>query len=209
VVDHATGTPGPSLREYLRDGDRPAHLRALAERGHWRGRLEMMRIWNAIFPLVVPPNAGGYGVILLDSNAQRHFSLTNAVGVIGRSQLRALKSILRADRDHAWMILLHHHVAEYPVASIGLQERIGLALVNAPDVLAAIASHGAPVLVLHGHRHRDWIGTRGDVVLCSAPSVALGCAGGEMSHGSFHIYELAVGADGGMRLAASQQVSVA
>ena len=210
VVDRATGRPGPSLREYLREGNRPAHLRALAERGHWRGRLEMMRVWDAIFPLVVPPpKGGGFGVILLDSNAQRHFSLTNAVGVIGRPQLSALKSILRAGRDCAWMILLHHHVAEYPTASIGLQERIGLALINAPDVLAAIASHGAPVLVLHGHRHRDWIGTRGDVVLCSAPSVALGAAGGPMSHGSFHIYELAFGTDGHMRLARSQQVSVA
>jgi len=210
VVDRATGTPGLSLREYLREGDRPAHLRALAERGHWRGRLEMMHIWDAIFPLVVPPpKEGGYGVILLDSNAQRHFSLTNAVGVIGRSQLAALKSILRAGRDREWMILLHHHVAEYPTASSGLQERIGLALVNAPDVLAAIAAHGAPVLVLHGHRHRDWIGTRGDVVLCSAPSVALGAAGGSMSRGCFHVYELMFGDDGHMRLATSRQVLVA
>ena len=153
------------------------------------------------------PGEDGYGLILLNSNARSHFSLTNAIGVVNPSQLNALKSILRGSPRSAWMILLHHQVVEYPVASISLTDRIGLALVNAPDVLAAIAPHASRCLVLHGHRHRDWIGTCQDVVLCSAPSVTMGSQW-EKCRGSFHVHEFAIGAGGSMRLTATERVKV-
>ena len=208
VVDRASGALGPSLQDYLREGSRAERLRALAERGTVQGRREMSKVWDAIFPLVEPPPRGdGYGLILLNSNARSHFSLTNAIGVVNPSQLNALKSILRGSPSSAWMILLHHQVVEYPVASISLTDRIGLALVNAPDVLAAIAPHASRCLVLHGHRHRDWIGTCQDVVLCSAPSVTLGSQW-EKCRGSFHVHEFAIGAGGSMRLTATERVKV-
>ena len=50
----------------------------------------------------------GYGLILLNSNAPSHFLLTNAIGIVNRSQLSAVKSILRNSPGRAWMILLHH-----------------------------------------------------------------------------------------------------
>ena len=211
VVDHASGALGPSLKDYLREGGRAELLRALAQRGALRGRWEMAKIWDAIFPLVEPaPDDDGYGLILLNSNAPSHFLLTNAIGIVNRSQLSALKSILRNSPRRAWMILLHHQVVEYPVASISLRYRIGLALVNAPDVLAAIAPYASRVLILHGHRHTDWIGTCGDVVLCSAPSASLGSShGAEKYRGSFHVHEIASGADGGIRLITTQRVKVA
>jgi hypothetical protein len=169
----------------------------------------MAKVWDAIFPLVEPPPAvDGYGVILLNSNARSHFSLTNAIGVVNPSQLKALKAILRGSPRTSWMILLHHQVVEYPVASISLTDRIGLALVNAPDVLAAIAPHASRCLVLHGHRHRDWIGTCRNVVLCSAPSVTLGSQGVGKYRGSFHVHEFAMGDGGGIRLAATERVEV-
>ena len=211
VVDHASGALGPSLKDYLREGGRAEMLRALAQRGALRGRWEIAKIWDAIFPLVEPaPADDGYGLILLNSNAPSHFLLTNAIGVVNRSQLSALKSILRNSPRRAWMILLHHQVVEYPMASISLRYRIGLALVNAPDVLAAIAPYASRVLILHGHRHTDWIGTCGDVVLCSAPSASLGSShGAEKYRGSFHVHEIASGADGGIRLITTERVKVA
>jgi hypothetical protein len=208
IVDRASGALGPTLSDYLRKDGRVERLRALADRGTARGRREISKVWDAIFPLVEPPSAGdGYGLILLNSNARSHFALTNAIGVVNPSQLKAVKSILRAFPHNAWMILLHHQVVEYPVASISLTDRIGLALVNAPDVLAAIAAHASRCLVLHGHRHRDWIGTCQDVVLCSAPSAALGSQE-EKYRGSFHIHEFALGAHGGIRLTATERVRV-
>ena len=211
VVNHASGALGPSLKDYLRQGGRVELLRALAQRGALRGRWEIAKIWDAIFPLVEPAlRDDGYGLILLNSNAPSHFLLTNAIGIVNRSQLSALKSILRNSPGRAWIILLHHQVVEYPVASISLRYRIGLALVNAPDVLAAIAPYASRVLILHGHRHTDWIGTCGDVVLCSAPSASLGSShGAEKYRGSFHVHEIASGVNGDIRLITTQRVKVA
>jgi hypothetical protein len=209
VVNRASGVLGPSLQAYLREGERAERLRGLAKGATVRGRREMSKVWDAIFPLVEPPTGDdGYGVILLNSNARSHFSLTNAIGIVNPSQLNALKSILRGSPRSAWMILLHHQIVEYPMPSISLTDRIGLALVNAPDVLAAIAPHASRCLVLHGHRHIDWIGTCRDVVLCSAPSVTLGSSGKEKHRGSFHVHEFAIGADGGIRLTTTESVKV-
>jgi 3',5'-cyclic AMP phosphodiesterase CpdA len=209
VVDRVSGMLGPSLRNYLRDGGRGERLRALAEHGTWRGRREMARVWEAIFPLVEPPPAGAhYGLILLNSNAPSHFALTNAIGVVHPTQLRALKRVLQNHPQQAWIILLHHHVVEYPGESASLRERIGLALVNAPDLLAALAPYASHVLVLHGHRHRDWVGAYGDLVLCSAPSTALGADGADEYRGSFHVHELACGIGGDVRLTRTQRVKV-
>lgn len=210
VVERASGALGPSLRDYLREGKRVELLRALAQRGAIRGRSEIANVWNGMFPLVEPARTeDGCGLILLDSNAPSHLSLTNAIGAVNPEQMQALKLVLRNSPGRAWIILLHHQVVEYPVLSIKLRDRIGLALVNAPDVLAAIAPYASRVIILHGHRHRDWIGTCGDVVLCSAPSLALDSAGVEEHRGSFHVHELTLGADGDIRLAATQRVLVA
>jgi 3',5'-cyclic AMP phosphodiesterase CpdA len=209
LVDRTSGGPGPLLGDYLRKDGRLTLLRDLARCGSRRGRREMARTWNAIFPLVEPAGNDGYGLILLNSNARSHFSLTNAIGVIDRQQLAALRLLLRNSSSQAWLILLHHQIVEYPLTSISLRDRIGLALINAPDVLAAVTPHARRILVLHGHRHMDWIGACGEVVLCSAPSVALGSYGGEMYRGSFHIHELSFDAGRGIRLTATERVKAA
>jgi hypothetical protein len=62
--------------------------------------------------------------------------------------------------------------------------------------------------VLHGHRHRDWIGVCGNLVLCSAPSTSLGTDNIDKYHGSFHIHQLSAEAGGGLRLVATERVRV-
>jgi hypothetical protein len=209
VVDRSSGAPGSTLSQFLRQGGRAERLRTLAQNGAIRGRREIAKVWAAVFPLVEPPGPGNScGLILLDSNARSHFSLTNAIGLVNRPQLRALKALLRATPGEPWLILLHHQVVEYPLASIGLRERIGLALVNAPDLLAALGPHAERIAVLHGHRHRDWIGVCGRVVLCSAPSAMLGGDDADGYRGSFRIHEFAVAAGAGLRLTASERVAV-
>jgi predicted phosphodiesterase len=210
VVNRATGGLGPSLNEYLRTGRRMERLRALAQNGAVRGRLEVHRIWDAIFPLVEPaPIEDGYGIILLNSNSRAYFSLTNAIGVVDPAQLRALKAILRNSPGRAWAVLLHHQVIEYPEVSITLRDRIGLALVNAPDLLAALAPYVSRLVVFHGHRHWDWIGSCGGVVLCSAPSAVFGSHDGEKHRGLFHIHQLAVGPEGDFGLTGTERIEVA
>jgi 3',5'-cyclic AMP phosphodiesterase CpdA len=209
LVDRSSGAIGPSLREFLSKGDRAERLRSLARDGASQGRREMSKVWDAIFPLVeLPPDTGGYGLILLNSNARSHFALTNAIGVVNPAQLRALRLVLRANPDRAWMILLHHPVVEYPRVSIPLTDRIGLALVNAPDVLAAIAPHAERCVVLHGHRHYDWIGISRSVTLCSAPSVTMGSQGEAKYRGSFHIHEFSCDGAGRIRLTDTERVNV-
>ena len=210
VVDRASGALGPTLSEYLRQGKRMELLRALAERGAMRGQWEIERVWNSIFPLVEPPEENRRcGVMLLNSNARTHFSLTNAIGIVSPPELRVLKLILRRSPGCPWIIALHHQIVEYPVAAIKLRDRVGLALVNASDVLAAIEPYASRILVLHGHRHWDWIGTCGGVVLCSAPSASLGSQTREESAGSFHILDLVFDAEGSTRLMRAESVRVA
>jgi predicted phosphodiesterase len=205
LVDRKSGSLGPSLAHYLRDGERPTLLRALAQDGTMRGRLEIAKVWDAMFPLVEPASEEqGYGVILLDSNARSNLSLTNAIGVVSPTQLRALRSVLNGSQHGAWLILLHHQVVEYPVLRISLRERIGLALMNAPDLLAAIAPHGGRTLILHGHRHVEWVGITGETVLCSAASVTLGR---DKYRGRFGIYEFTVSPTGRIQMTVAPQTS--
>ena len=81
-------------------------------------------------------------------------------------------------------------------------------VVNEPDVLDAIVPHGSRYLVLHGHQHRGWIGSSGDVFPCSAPSVTLGFNGEEKYRGSFYIHEFSTGAEGRIRLTTTEHVKV-
>jgi 3',5'-cyclic AMP phosphodiesterase CpdA len=209
LVDRSTGRLGPTLSEYLRDEDRAERLRSLAARGSWRGRWELEKAWDEIFPLVEPAQGyREYGVILLDSNARTHVSLTNAIGFIQPSQLRALKAVLKNYPRQAWIIALHHQVVEYPVACVRLRDRIGLALINAADFLAAIRPYARQVVVLHGHRHTDWIGTYGDTVLCSAPSTALGSQADLEYRGSFRLHKFGFDDEGSILLLRSQRVDV-
>src|SRR5215472_5913153 len=210
IVERASGKLGPSLHDYLHKDGRVERLHSLAEHGSVRGRWEMEKVWDTIFPLVEPPQEGHqYGIILLDSNARSHLSLTNAIGFITPVQLRAMKSVLKSCPRCPWIITLHHQVVEYPVRCTSLMDRISLALVNASDVIHAIEPYASQTVVLHGHRHRVWIGACGGIVLCSAPSASLGSQSGEKYQGAFFIHDFILSPDAGIRLTRTDHVTVA
>jgi hypothetical protein len=81
-------------------------------------------------------------------------------------------------------------------------------LVNASDVLRLITRSGRPVVIMHGHRHRDWVGTRGRVLVCSAPSVTFGDRGSQRSEGRFSIYDIALAPDGAVQIPSVDRVCV-
>ena len=64
------------------------------------------------------------------------------------------------------------------------------------------------MVVLHGHRHTDWIGMYGDVVLCSAPSAAFGCHSEPEHRGSFRVHQFGFANEGGILLKSSERVYV-
>ena len=50
-------------------------------------------IWAKTFPMVLPPDReDGLGIILLNSNADTHFSFTNALGMVSAEQVKGLRS---------------------------------------------------------------------------------------------------------------------
>ena len=74
-------TPGPALAAALEP--RRAALQAFADAGGLRPSTRLARLWDDLFPLILPPaEEDGLGVALLDSNADTNFSFTNALGLI-------------------------------------------------------------------------------------------------------------------------------
>jgi hypothetical protein len=105
-----------------------------------------------------------------------------------------------------WLVALHHHLMEYPRPGAALAERIGTALVNGHWVLGRLRRVAARVLVLHGHRHFDWMGRSGALRIASAPSVVMGAP--DRAEAQFWIHGLAPAADGGLAMRAPRRIAV-
>ncbi len=169
VVDPDSGRLGPTLSAAL--APRAAGIAAFADTGARRLGARLGDLFAGAFPMVLPPEAtGGLGVVLLNSNAETHFSFTNALGFVPREQEAAMARIVARHPDAVWIIALHHHVIEYPRAAKALSERIGTALVNGSWFARQLQRLSGRALAMHGHRHVDWIGRSGDVTVISAPS---------------------------------------
>ena len=103
----------------------------------------------------------GLGVLLLNSNAEAHFSFTNALGLVSAEQWWAMSSIVRQFPQAHWIVALHHHLVEYPNPAKAFSERIGTALINGTWLVRQLQSMSSRMVVMHGHRHIDWIGDCG------------------------------------------------
>jgi 3',5'-cyclic AMP phosphodiesterase CpdA len=197
-------TPGPSLAAALEPRRRA--IEDFADGGGFRLSAELARLWDELFPLILPPDEeSDLGVALLDSNADTNFSFTNALGMISAGQALRLRAALDAHPNARWIVALHHHLAEYPMRVNAFSERVGTALVNGSWFLRVLKPYAKRLVVMHGHRHIDWIGACGRLKIVSAPSPVMG-APDKPNH--FYVHRLSQGPDGSVRLLEPERVDV-
>ncbi len=207
VVDHDTQRVGPTLDAWLTQDGRGATLARFMDDGGLRAGLAARATWNEAFPLIAPPpTPDGLGVVLLDSNAETHFSFTNALGILGMSQLRAAEAAMTEWPQARWLVAMHHHLVEYPRPGASLADRLGTALVNGHWVLRRLRRHARRIVVMHGHRHLDWMGRSGGLRIVSAPSPVMGALDSEARY--FWLHALAPDGDGGLALLAPRRIEV-
>lgn len=205
VIDRGNGRLGESLVQALQpyaarmatfaDSGRPWLFRALTE------------LWSNVFPMVLPPDRDdGLGIILLNSNADTHFSFTNALGMVSAEQHRGMETAIAQYPRACWIVALHHHVIEYPRAASAISERIGTALINGNWFVRRLQSLAGRVVLMHGHRHIDWMGECADIPILSAPSPVMEITDDLAS--CFYIHTLAVGPDSRLRLLSPRKVTI-
>jgi hypothetical protein len=206
VVDRARGRLGGTLGQALMP-----HLGMMArfaDTGRPVWSKELSDLWTNVFPMVLAPERDdGLGIVLLDSNADTHFSFTNALGMISTDQTRALESACAQYPRACWIIALHHHVVEYPRLAKALSVRIGTALVNGNWFVRRLKPLAHRVVLMHGHRHIDWIGECGGMPIISAPSPVMEATDDMQT--CFYIHAFAVGGDGRLKLLRPQRITVA
>src|SRR5258708_1672365 len=152
LVDH----PGRCLAGTLSAALKPhrAEMARFADLGKPRLSRSLDELWSMVFPMVLPPEQDdGLGIILLNSNADTHFSFTNALGMIPVEQVRGIDIAAAQYPQASWIIALHHHVIEYPKMAKMLSERIGTALVNGNWFIPRLQALGSRAVLVHGHRH--------------------------------------------------------
>jgi predicted MPP superfamily phosphohydrolase len=180
---------------------------AFAENGGFRRAAGLRGVFDEQFPMILPPRTeDGLAVAILNSNAQTHFSFTNALGMIPLDQAQRLAAAIKIFPNARWIIALHHHLIEYPMQVGSFSDRIGTALVNGSWFIRKLAPFAARAVIMHGHRHIDWTGACGALKIVSAPSPVMGAP--ETST-QFHIHALARGPHGQLRLLAPERVEIA
>jgi Calcineurin-like phosphoesterase len=205
VVDRRNGGLGESLEQVLQPY--AARMATFADTGRpWLFRA-LTDLWSNVFPMVLPPDRDdGLGIILLDSNADTHFSFTNALGMVSTEQHRGAEIAFAQYPRACWVVALHHHVVEYPKAANAISERIGTALINGNWFIRRLQSLAGRIVLMHGHRHIDWMGECADVPILSAPSPVMEITDDLASY--FYIHTLAVGPDARLRLLSPRQVII-
>ena len=205
VVDFARRRVGKTLTEFLEP-----HLKKMARFANVAKPLfsyAIPEIWAKTFPMVIPPDReDGLGVILLNSNADTHFSFTNALGMVSAEQVKGLEIATKHYPRACWIIALHHHVVEYPRPAKALSERIGTALINGNWFVREMQRLAGRAILMHGHRHVDWIGHCAGLVVVSAPSPVMEVTDDKDT--GFYIHTLAIGTDGRLRLLSPDRITV-
>ena len=205
LMNVRAGELGPTLAEAL--APHRGAIEYFADSGGVRRSARLARLWDEIFPLIFPlQQKDGLGVAILNSNADTNFSFTNALGMISAGQARRLTAALDRYRQGRWIVALHHHLIEYPMPVAAFSERVGTALINGSWFQRLLQPYGDRVVVMHGHRHVDWMGACGKLKIISAPSPVMGPSD-RATH--FYVHAVAARDDGSVSLLAPERVDVA
>ncbi|KAB1074098.1 metallophosphoesterase [Methylobacterium planeticum] len=205
IVDRTTGRLGDSLSDALKP--HIDDIRTFADRGRPRRPPALAQLWLSLFPMVRPPDSpDGLGVIVLNSNAETHFSFTNALGIVSAEQVSALETAMRQYPHAYWIVGLHHHPVEYPKPAKALSERIGTALINGSWFVRRLQRIADRCVVMHGHRHVDWIGECGGLLIVSAPSPVMESV--ERTETYFYIHTLEADQDLRLQLLEPERIDV-
>ena len=205
LIDQTAGCLAGSLSETLKP--HRAAIARFAEVGRPRLSRILNELWAAAFPMVLLPDRDdGLGIILLNSNADTHFSFTNALGMISIEQVRRIEIAVALYPQAFWIIALHHHVIEYPNVAKVLSERIGTALVNGNWFVRRLQALGGRAVLMHGHRHIDWIGKCARLFIVSAPSPVMEATDHTGTY--FYIHTLAAQPNGQFDLLTPERVAV-
>jgi predicted MPP superfamily phosphohydrolase len=205
LIDHSSRSLAGSLSDALKP--HRAEMARFSDLGKPRLSKNLEELWAAAFPMVLPPQRhDGLGIILLNSNADTHFSFTNALGLIPAEQLRGIEIAAARYPRASWIVALHHHVIEYPKVAKLLSERIGTALVNGNWFVRRLQALGGRIVLMHGHRHVDWIGQCAGIPIVSAPSPVMDAADDADTY--FYVHTLAVREDGQLALFSPERIVV-
>ncbi|MEZ0281901.1 metallophosphoesterase [Methyloceanibacter sp.] len=205
VVDLENGRLGGTLAELLKKHE--DEMARFADKARPRLSNAIPELWSKCFPMIVPPDKlDGLGIILLNSNADTHFSFTNALGMVTAEQMKGVEIACNAYPGACWIIALHHHVIEYPWAAKALSERIGTALINGNWFVRVLQPLTGRAVLMHGHRHVDWIGEIAGIPIVSAPSPVMEVT--DEYDTAFYIHTLAIGSDGQLRLLKPERIVV-
>jgi hypothetical protein len=116
---------------------------------------------------------------------------------------------LMAAFDHypkaRWIVALHHHLIEYPMPVAKFSERIGTALVNGSWFQRILKPYANRVVVMHGHRHVDWIGACGELKVVSAPSPVM-APDTKPTH--FYVHAIGLRPNGGLALMSPTRIDL-
>jgi 3',5'-cyclic AMP phosphodiesterase CpdA len=181
-------------------------IQAFADRSGYGLSRRLQRLWETTFPLILlPEDENMLGVAILDSNADTHFSFTNALGMIPAEQASRLIAALDAHPRAGWIVALHHHVTEYPRPVAAFSERIGTALINGAWFLRELKPYAKRIVFMHGHRHVDWVGACGALTIVSAPSPVMAS---ESRDTHFYVHALTVGPNGQISLHTPERIDL-
>jgi hypothetical protein len=107
--------------------------------------------------------------------------------MVSTEQMRSLGIVAAIYPDASWVIALHHHLVEYPGKARALSERIGTALINGNWFIRQLRPMAGRALLMHGHRHIDWIGECMGLLIVSAPSPVMEATDAMRPHSSTSI----------------------